>query len=355
FPYTTLFRSSVKSLKRGQRASASIECTKVRYHAAGAGANKTRPRAQTAAAGRARRGEGRLLLDGLGGLGRLGRPSRPTLHLDLGVHHRDRRSVLALLESELRAHLPLQPGQHVHDLLLEIGALQEGAKLGAEDAQDLVLGPIRLGERGGEDLLGEFELLDGRADPLLGHEEGADAGDHHLPKDLADAPPLLFVRELLLDLVLRFHRAPIWKTGNRTWCASTETRPATRRATSRKACACGESGCSTATGMPLSPPMRMARSRGISPRRGIPIASAARRPPPSEKMAVVCRQWGQAKADMFSTNPRAGMETRSNMVLALTTSARATSCGVETRTTPAARTSCESESGTSPVPGGRSR
>ncbi len=99
----------------------------------------------------------------------------------------------------------------------------------------------------------------------------------------------------------------------------------------------------------------MARSIGISPRKRIPIFSAAVRTPPCAKMGVSFRQCGQTKEDMFSTIPRIGIDTLSNISFARMTSASATSCGVETSTTPAARTFCASVSGTSPVPGGRSR
>ena len=86
----------------------------------------------------------------------------------------------------------------------------------------------------------------------------------------------------------------------------------------------------------------------------MPILAAASLAPPLSKMGVSVPQCGQMKADMFSTRPRMGTATLSNMSLARMTSARATSCGVETSTTPAALTFCEMVSGMSPVPGGRS-
>ena len=58
---------------------------------------------------------------------------------------------------------------------------------------------------------------------------------------------------------------------------------------------------------------------------------------------------------MFSTIPRIGISTFSNIAMPLTTSTIETSCGVVTITEPAIGISCESESWTSPVPGGRSQ
>ena len=83
----------------------------------------------------------------------------------------------------------------------------------------------------------------------------------------------------------------------------------------------------------------------------MPNISAALRPPPWSKMGVVLAQCGQTNWLMFSTMPSTGMWTLSNICLARTTSASATSCGVVTSTAPAARTLCESVSATSPVPG----
>ena len=71
-------------------------------------------------------------------------------------------------------------------------------------------------------------------------------------------------------------------------------------------------------------------------------------------MGVAVWQCGQMNWLMFSTMPSTGMCSLSNICLARTTSASATSCGVVTSTAPAARIYCETVSATSPVPGGRS-
>ena len=57
---------------------------------------------------------------------------------------------------------------------------------------------------------------------------------------------------------------------------------------------------------------------------------------------------------MFSTMPRTGTSTFSNILRPLRASSSAMSCGVVTITAPASGTCCASVSWTSPVPGGMS-
>ena len=64
--------------------------------------------------------------------------------------------------------------------------------------------------------------------------------------------------------------------------------------------------------------------------------------------------FGQVWNDMFSTTPRIGMPTFSNILRPLRASMRAMSCGVVTMTAPVTGTFCASVSWMSPVPGGRS-
>ena len=58
--------------------------------------------------------------------------------------------------------------------------------------------------------------------------------------------------------------------------------------------------------------------------------------------------------DMFSTTPRIGMPTFSNIFRPLRASSRAMSWGVVTITAPVTGTACDSVSWMSPVPGGMS-
>src|SRR5438445_264058 len=67
---------------------------------------------------------------------------------------------------------------------------------------------------------------------------------------------------------------------------STLIRAAILEAMSMKALACGESGFATTRGRPISPPTLMAGSIGTRPRNGMPSLSAARSPPPYEKISV---------------------------------------------------------------------
>ena len=57
---------------------------------------------------------------------------------------------------------------------------------------------------------------------------------------------------------------------------------------------------------------------------------------------------------MFSTMPRMGTPTFSNILMPLRASSRAMSCGVVTITAPVMGTRCDSVSWMSPVPGGMS-
>ena len=76
--------------------------------------------------------------------------------------------------------------------------------------------------------------------------------------------------------------------------------------------------------------------------------------PPSPKMWLSWPQFGQMWVDMFSTMPRIGMPTFSNILRPLRASISAMSCGVVTITAPVTGTFCASVSWMSPVPGGRS-
>ena len=103
---------------------------------------------------------------------------------------------------------------------------------------------------------------------------------------------------------------------------------------------------------PRRPPTRTFSSSGISPEE----RDARTSPPPCARRRG--RRWacrassaGRRTGSCSRRCPSTGMWTLSNICLARTTSASATSCGVVTSTAPAARTCCESDSATSPVPG----
>ncbi len=71
----------------------------------------------------------------------------------------------------------------------------------------------------------------------------------------------------------------------------------------------------------------------------------------------MCSAWPQFEQTwiaMFSTMPRIGMPTFSNILSPLRASMSAMSCGVVTMTAPVTGTFCASVSWMSPVPGGRS-
>ena len=71
----------------------------------------------------------------------------------------------------------------------------------------------------------------------------------------------------------------------------------------------------------------------------------------------MCSSWPhfeQMWIDMFSTMPRIGMPTFSNILSPLRASISAMSWGVVTMTAPVTGTFCASVSWMSPVPGGRS-
>ena len=71
-------------------------------------------------------------------------------------------------------------------------------------------------------------------------------------------------------------------------------------------------------------------------------------------MCSACPHFEQMWIAMFSTTPRIGMPTFSNILRPLRASMRAMSCGVVTMTAPVTGTFCASVSWMSPVPGGRS-
>ena len=79
-----------------------------------------------------------------------------------------------------------------------------------------------------------------------------------------------------------------------------------------------------------------------------------RLPPPSPKMCSSWPQLEQMWMDMFSTIPRIGTSTFSNILKPLRASSRAMSCGVVTITAPLTGMRCDRVSWMSPVPGGRS-
>ena len=109
------------------------------------------------------------------------------------------------------------------------------------------------------------------------------------------------------------------------------------------------------SGVPSSPQSTTAASSGTAPRNGAPSASANRSPPPLRKMSVTVPQLGQQKPLMFSTTPRSGTFTCSNIRAPRRAILRLTSCGVVTITAPVSGKFCASVNCVSPVPGGRSR
>ena len=140
--------------------------------------------------------------------------------------------------------------------------------------------------------------------------------------------------------------------------ASTLTRPATVRATSRSAWAAFESSppgyWDEVIGTPASPPARTPGSSGMRPRTSSSSSRAIFSPPPDPKMSCSWPQSGQMKPLMFSMTPSVRTLTLLNIAIALRASSRLTSCGVVTTTAPVSGISWLSESAASPVPGGRS-
>src|SRR5262249_49845968 len=153
-----------------------------------------------------------------------------------------------------------------------------------------------------QQLLGQLELAGERAQPLLGHEQRAQARHRHLADELGDEPAALAARRLsgrlfgVERLVVQGRPHGYSSrlqccglaciTGKRTRMFSWETRPAMFRAISMKAFASADSGFPTTTGTPRSPPTRTFGSSGTSPRKEMPNISAAFRPPPRSKISL---------------------------------------------------------------------
>ena len=114
------------------------------------------------------------------------------------------------------------------------------------------------------------------------------------------------------------------------------------------------SGCVTTIGAPASPPAMMSRTSGNRPSSGSPNSSAIRAPPSRLKMWDSRPHARQTWKLMFSTTPRTGASTSSNILMPRRTSSSATSCGVVTITPPDSGTFCTTVNCASPVPGGRS-
>ena len=113
--------------------------------------------------------------------------------------------------------------------------------------------------------------------------------------------------------------------------------------------------CAVAKGLSRSPASATDGSMGREPRKGTPMSSAIRFPPPERRMCVTSPHLGQTKPLMFSTTPRTFMPTWAQKVMDLRTSMAATRCGVVTTTAPSmGLMSWQMERGSSPVPGGAS-
>src|SRR5580704_2134574 len=105
-----------------------------------------------------------------------------------------------------------------------------------------------------------------------------------------------------------------------------------------KLCAAGADSPCAATGLPVSPPIRIRGSISISPSTGTPYATAVFVPSPCPKISTGLPQCGQANVLMFSTTPSTSTFTWRNISIALRTSATATSEGVVTTTAPVTAT-----------------
>lgn len=95
------------------------------------------------------------------------------------------------------------------------------------------------------------------------------------------------------------------------------------------------SGSETTVGLPLSASSQMLACKGTSPRKSILCFSQALVTPEfAPNMWVLFWQCGQVKSDIFCTIPRIGVWIVLNMLMPLTASFKAMSCGVETMTAP---------------------
>ena len=101
----------------------------------------------------------------------------------------------------------------------------------------------------------------------------------------------------------------------------------------------GASGLPIDVGTPRSLSSRTATPSGTAPRKGTSIEPASRSPPPAPKMLCVSPHPGHAKPRMFSTMPRTGTSSFSNIRIPRSTPPTATSWGVVTITAPSTRTS----------------
>jgi hypothetical protein len=103
-------------------------------------------------------------------------------------------------------------------------------------------------------------------------------------------------------------------------------------ATRPKARALGDSGIDWTIGFPSSEVVRISVERGISPKKGIPLAAVNRRVPPLPKISSRWPHCGHSKPLMFSTNPSTGVRSVLNIEMALfgLLGARESSCPLDT-------------------------